>query len=73
MIATLCVICAAIGAAAGSLLTRRVNHQELRLARAEGMRQGRREQEHRTDFMYRRVIHLEAMIRRLTTSNGVRP
>lgn len=73
MIATLCVISAAIGAAAGSLLTRRVNHQELRLARAEGIRQGRREQEHRTDYMYSVVIRLEAVIRRLTASNGVRP
>lgn len=66
----LCIVSAALGAIAGSLATKRVNHQDLRLARQQGLHQGRREQEHRADFLERRVVHLEASIRRFAVAGG---
>lgn len=67
-----CVLCAAVGAAVGSLLTKRVNHQDLRLARKQGIFQGRQEQAHRVAFLERRVVYLEACARSFTRGSEVK-
>lgn len=69
----LCTLTAAAGVAVGFFLTHRASRQELQLAWRDGVARGRFEQADRVAFLERRVIHLEASMRRFTTSNGVRP
>ena len=72
-IPVLCVLAAAAGVVVGFLLTHRASRQELQLAWRAGVARGRLEQADRTAFLERRVIHLEASLRRFSASNGVRP
>jgi len=72
-IPVLCVLCAAAGVAAGHLLTRRITDQDLHIAWRRGRDYGLSRQANRVAFLEGRVARLEGSIRRITTTNGVRP